>query len=107
MNYSENFEKINNAKNIDDFEKSNYHESANFVFKFIFECIKCHKKFFFNNKLHKHFRQCNRKIKSQKLTAAHVTTHVPVVKSINKLKNYQKFAFRIYRYATARGSLIL
>ena len=107
MNYSENFEKVNNAENIDDFEKSNYHESANFVFKFIFECIKCHKEFFFNNKFHKHFRQCNKKTKSQKLVAAHVITHVLVVKSINKLENYQKFAFRIHRYTIARDSLIL
>ena len=101
MKYSKNFEKVNNAENIDDFEKKfSYHESVNFVIKFILKCIKYQKKFYFNNKLHKHFRQCNKitKTKSKKnfLTAVHVTTHIFVVKSINKLENYHEFAFKIH-----------
>ena len=33
-------------------------------------------------------------------------THISVIKSINTLKNYHKFAFRTHQYATIRGSLI-
>ena len=74
MKYSKSLEKINNVENIDDFEKkfdseSSYHKSANFAVKFILKCIKFQKEFYFNNKFHKHFRQCNKftQIKSKKI----------------------------------------
>ena len=43
----------------------------------------------------------------QNLTAAHVTSLIPVVQSINTTENYRGFAFRAHTYATSKELPIL
>ena len=71
-------------------------------------CRRCNSKFYFNNKFHKHLRICNRetspKIKKNALTHI-IISHISVIESTNKQKNFHGFAFRTHHYATVKKAL--
>lgn len=65
---------------------------------------------FFNNKLHKHLKTCQKiekKISNKILFVVHVIFFISMIEFNNKTKNYHEFIFRAHRYAIVKKSLIL
>ena len=70
-------------------------------------CRRCNVEFYFNNKLHKHLKICNKQIprKIQK-TSIHMTiSNMSMIEFTNKRKNFHEFVFRTHHYATIKGTL--
>lgn len=71
-------------------------------------CRRCGQEFYFNNKLHRHLRACKPERPQRKNSAvANVASPIPVLKSTNKKKNFNGFAFRAHHYAIVKKSLVL
>ena len=72
-------------------------------------CRRCNLEFYFNNKLHKHLRNCNKIIsrKTQKKSSMHVMiSQILVIESTNKQKNFHGFVFRTHHYVTVKEILL-
>ena len=89
-------------------EESANFDSATSQSEFTLECKKCNKKFYSNNKLHKHLRNCRSEKPPKIQKAAHVMTSLtPVIESTRKEENFHGFAFNSYQYVIVKRTLTL
>ncbi len=123
---SEHFANESNKKNEDSYrdeiesKSSNFHDNQKYNYflnekdyhinidiiqkKFIFQCRKCRTKFVSNNKLHKHVRECRKKLKSIIIEFFHLDENIQKTNRIivfktksNLIKN---LIFRSWHFAT-------
>lgn len=86
--------------------------AAHFVnLKITRQCKRCKKKFYFNNKFHKHIKKCKQiemkisKAFHKRFKAAYMTFFVTsIIESTCKRENFHEFAFRNHHYATMKKS---
>ena len=85
--------------------------SAQTTSQLILKCRNCNKKFFSNNKLHRHIRSFHRaeevSQKILKIASVNIIALIQIIDSTNKAENYRGFAFRSHRYAIVKDSLVL
>ena len=85
--------------------------SAQIISQFILKCRNCNKKFFSNNKFHRHIKIFHKTEKiSQKIlkiTSINIIASIQIIDFTNKTKNYREFVFKSHRYAIVKNSLIL
>ena len=85
--------------------------SAQIISQFILKCRNCSKKFFSNNKFHRHIKifHKTKKISQKvlKITSINIIASIQIIDFTNKTKNYREFAFKSHRYAIVKGSLVL
>lgn len=73
------------------------------------ECKRCNRQFYFNNKLHRHFRDCKitEKSKHDQIIANVMTALASMMNSAYKREDFHDFAFRTHQYASMKGILTL
>ena len=85
--------------------------SAQIISQLILKCRNCSKKFFLNNKFHRHIKIFYKTKKTLqkilKITSINIIASIQIIDSTNKMKNYREFAFKSHRYAIVKNSLIL
>ena len=73
-----------------------------------FACKRCDQEFYFNNKLHKHLKDCKkpRKKKPQNFeTTTYSISNIPIFESNSRRKKFHEFAFRKHHYVIVKTSL--
>ena len=92
-------------------ESTHFMQSGIIKSEITIQCKRCHKKFYSNNKLHKHLKtDCrfqNFSKKNQKKSTQMTNPSVRIIESVNKQKNFHEFVFREHHYVTTKNNLIL